>query len=365
MRHRKGFTLIELGLVVLIIGILVGLLLPALAAAVRSARRAAIVAEINGMSQGIASFQVQYGFVPPSRFIASETGDYSTATLTTSPELAALNPFTLQTIVNRSRIALSQIAPRMPVSVSGKPTGIAGIGFYDFNGNGQLDSTPYLLTGDECLVFFVGGVPAPGTNGFGVAGFAASPFNPFQPVTYLDSLGNIQAPPRKPLTAPFTSSRLVDLDGDGMPSYLDSINGSPLAFFSPITLGAYDPDDCNFATEPDGSPSPLAGFAALGLGQSVVQNVSSPAPNPYTSGTPLGTGRAYSATWINPSGFQIISAGADRQFGPGGLWQQNSPGNPLPFDATANQTVTGQALPGDARRVETDNLTNFSGGPLG
>ncbi|MBX6315377.1 MAG: hypothetical protein IRY99_21075, partial [Isosphaeraceae bacterium] len=78
--------------------------------------------------------------------------------------------------------------------------------------------------------------------------------------------------------------------------------------------------------------------------------VSSPAPNPYTSGLPVPTSTTQPVSFINPNTFQIISAGADGLYGWGGQYIANSTGDKLPANANGGQQ----------RDREQDNLSNFA-----
>ncbi len=78
---------------------------------------------------------------------------------------------------------ISTIGPvaNIPPIVGGKSS------WYDFNGNGTNDyQTPYTLSGHQCLVFFLGGVPYldPNSNQWGMTGFYRNPSNPFTPSSF-------------------------------------------------------------------------------------------------------------------------------------------------------------------------------------
>lgn len=65
-RTRSGFTLIEVLLVVVIIGILVGVAIPRLGGRVRQAQLAAAEADISNIGMALRLFEVDNGNYPPS-----------------------------------------------------------------------------------------------------------------------------------------------------------------------------------------------------------------------------------------------------------------------------------------------------------
>src|SRR5690606_10401265 len=78
---------------------------------------------------------------------------------------------------------------------------------------------------------------------------------------------------RIPPTHQFAANRLVDLDGDGFPAWMDYLGQAPIAYFRHEPGAGYDPDDCD-----------MEGEASL-LYRTPTGEFSSPGPNPYTAGT--------------------------------------------------------------------------------
>lgn len=374
-KHRLGFTLIELLVVIVILGILVGLLVPAVMRAVATAKDAAVAAEIRALSQALADFKSKYGDYPPSRIRVSEDGNFSS----------------LGVLGTRSATFLRKFWPRVQVSTTGTPS-IPGIGFYDFDGNGVKVPLTYTLSGPECLVFFLGGIPQRTTSGWGMTGFSKNPANPFENVL-------VSTNRTVPLFE-FDSSRLDANKSNGsvFPGYLDSYgkpsdpNFQPFyCYFSSYGGVGYDPDDVDFtgafAELDDNSVALKGAFKTANsapLTGSPVAVVASPSPNPYTNDPPVPTTSAggHDTTslkypvWQNAQTFQIISAGQDRRFGIGGQYIANGTDR-LPFifvsgpytansfqTQQANNSVTGLSLGADARAGEKDNVTNFSSGKL-
>lgn len=66
MRNQKGFTLIELMIVVIILGVLAAILIPRFMGAQDRARCKAAVADITTIREGLGLYYVEYGHFPGS-----------------------------------------------------------------------------------------------------------------------------------------------------------------------------------------------------------------------------------------------------------------------------------------------------------
>ena len=383
----KGFTLVELLVVIVVLAILIGLLLPAINGALKTARNAAVSAEINQLAQALANFKAKYGDYPPSRFLCVENGNYlpflseTTIALNTSgldPTSIGAGDIFVSQLAQRSVAALRKFWPRLTTT-----SALPGNTWYDFNGNGQVDA-PYILHGHECLVFFLGGVPLldPTSGTHGLTGFGKDPTNPFTNMIVGNTMYNAN---RQEAFYQFNPGRLF-LDPQTksqIPAYYDSLNSGPpmgagqlnfYAYFNAYGNNNYDPNDVNFLVESDvmGNapielefklPFPTNHPSSASYGSGAI----SAAPNPYTSSsTQPATG---SVIYQNPQTFQIISAGLDGLYGVGGQYVSNSQsasGEPLPFDpnSTFYGGSYGKETDGSIRQREFDNLTNFKSGTL-
>ncbi|MDB5349443.1 MAG: hypothetical protein JWN86_690 [Planctomycetota bacterium] len=396
-RHRIGFTLVELMIVIVIIGILVGLLLPVIIAAVRRANDARVAAEIQTIAAGLGKFKDRHGEYPPSRVVLSESGVYSAQGTFSTPQTAdyalALSDSSItwmkdvngnstvrfvSTPSNKHDISLGELAQRSlrslrkffpkailrPVDLTLPPDG--KIDYWpDFNGNNTQDAGFIYLEGHECLVFFLGGIPTATTNSngaisFGMSGFGKEPLFPFKNAGVV--AGPVSTSNREPQFYEFKGDRLVDEDGDGIPGYMDPLGAAPAgqfyAYFSAHGAAGYDPNDFDSTTEPQDDAGLVVGndfrVGVPILGATVPNTTFSPAPNPYTvsAPAPATSGTAIPpAAYVNANSFQIISAGGDQMYGPGG--QYSTSGDKLPPPP----------LPG-LRIRENDNVGNFTAGRL-
>src|SRR5262249_17508714 len=154
------------------------------------------------------------------------------------------------------------------------------------------DAAPVTLEGQECLVFFLGGIPANGQ--VGCTGFSSIPNSPSTP-------GGSRSGPY----FNFDTGRLKRTKGVFM-AYHDPFGTNFCAYFD---AGSRDNGYPRNATLPlGGSPTvPTSDCMSLGVW-------------PYFSGN---------GVYHNPKSFQIICAGKDGVFGPGNVvFGQGTPVDP-------------------------------------
>jgi prepilin-type N-terminal cleavage/methylation domain-containing protein len=264
--HRSGFSLVELLVVIVILGILAALILPAIVGARRSAQVAEVANEIRQLETAVTKFKSTFNVDPPSSLYI--------------PDLSKNEPWST---IDRAKIRA--LWPQFNFSS---------------NGGAPLHYHGKHLNGAECLVFFLGGVspyPYPsGPNGldrepFVPVGFSKNPSTPF-----LEKGTNRETPPFE-----FPVGRFTDLDNDGLPELLDPLPSQKTPYLFLSSQGrAYTkvnnpvPDDYDVHPSSNGQNSEDLMFAYF-----TVQS-------PYKA--------------HRPDGYQIISPGFDGVYGAGGSY---------------------------------------------
>jgi prepilin-type N-terminal cleavage/methylation domain-containing protein len=278
---RSAFTLIELLVVIAIIAILVSLTGAAVMKVMLKIPQVQTSTEIGEMGTAMGSFMATYNLQnpPPSTLHLCENGtQYYNSNGQVQPQYQSTVKF-LQKWFGRS------------FNVHGT---------YDWNGNGNPNET-YTLTGQQCLVFYLGGIPTYSPSGIGMTGFAMNVANPA-----------VTAAPGTNRNGPyfnFKSSNLV-LAGS-FPVYMDPWHAKPTpqayAFFSSQgKVNGYSAGDCA------GVAFPYYELTAAGLPNYANNNsfqIISAGQNGIFGGTRSHT--AYGVAWNPSSG--ATGAGADDQ----------------------------------------------------
>ena len=214
-RRRTGFTLVEVMVVMVIIGLLAAILVPVLGSVLRRTNEAAVKVEIGSLESALADFKARFGTDPPDHLHLHE----SAAGWASDPE---------------SRSKVLAIWPRFRFDVPRDYLdGVSN------NAGGEVH-----LSGAECLVFFLGGMPKRDVNGrFSMTGFSKNPLNPFAPITP----GADES--RDGPFFDFPSARLHEHERspdapDGYPDFRDSLNNqtAPYLYLSSANGRGYDPE---------------------------------------------------------------------------------------------------------------------------
>ena len=263
---RRGFTLVELLVVIIIVGLLAGMITAGVAAAMRRAKRAQISLEISQLSLAMRRYKEQAGQYPPDFALDPGTG--------VDPNNPNSPPLYGDVVVRRH---FRKACPR-------------------YQGDPYQD-LPALISLDpaEALVFWLGGLPS---SQLVPAGFCKIPARPLEPPSQ-------NASRTLPLFE-FDETRLADVDNDGWPEY-----------YPPGFVPGQDPPYVYFAALPIWYNHPDSRLRYH-------PNAAYPPPNHPMLGGSWGRAQPYAAspspgqntfTWMEPRGFQILCAGLDRSFG--------------------------------------------------
>ena len=227
----------------------------------------------------------------------------------------------------------------------------ASVGIH-WNGNASFGGVPagfvqgqdapgaVTLEGDQCLVFFLGGIPGTGPS---CLGFAADPKNPANPSS-ADRIGPFFE---------FTTSRLVALRAGIVTPWA----GANTYYSYADTFSSTDGQGTLLAG------APYAYFSCYKVRNGYNRYNNFTPPGTYTPAIPFGVSDCYTtltvspylqttSQWQKPTSFQILSAGADGFFGNaggtsaalwGGIWTPQTAATVYPqgssgYDDQANFT---------------------------
>ena len=320
-RTRQGFTLVELLVVIVIIGILAGLITGAAIMARTRVRETAVLAEIGQINIALDRYKNEFGEYPP---------DFAFVNLDDDPSVDILNEDAAQTRVMRH---LRKRFPRYRPVGDGTLTDPWLMFCYDVANNYGVD--PSTFDAASALVFWLGGLPdAAGADPWIPRGFHSDPEFPFR-----------AGLPRTNSFYEFDPERLVvaeTADPTNQLRYIPRhIDTAPLVYFkavrSPVN-GRYEYGE----------------FVAAGFLLPFFQDTTSPDLSycvPY-----LRELTASGRSWESPEKYQIISSGLDSLFGDRPI------GAPATPDLGYRFTLTGLGFSDDGG--DQDNLTSFSKGKL-
>jgi prepilin-type N-terminal cleavage/methylation domain-containing protein len=359
---RRGFTLIEMLMVIILVGVLAGLLLFAIGRGMLSSKNARVVTEINQLDMAFESYKAERGAYPPTLGVfVGESEPQKQARIMRHvtkafPRYVGNYQQFKDDVALATQYNLANPIPDFPINLSVRSS------YTVANANGlNIDN----LDPAESIVFWLGGLPDPSAE-TKLAGFHLDPASPFvvavARTTGNDTAGNpIQTLPpsvqgqRSARVFPFDPRRLVDYDQDGWWEYLppggsSESNTPPFVYF-----------DFNSYQLGPAYPYPsAAGPAPAGQGtnESLWGNC-----HPYAADSPIANSQTFSILvapikFMNSQKFQIISAGLDNRFDERMSSIMNPP-NPWWFKA--EYFPSGQ----NYDDYDRDNLTNFAKGPIG
>ena len=303
---RRGFTLVEILTVVLIIGILMAFAVPAVFRALERAKVGRVRVEIEGMEQAINSYNTKYGDFPPD-FI----------------DFAIVQRHYRKAFPNIATSELSLLQRALDVNLPNDSDASIAVGAHD----------PTKMDRAEALYWALGGFSSdpqfPFTGPGGPLELIPGE-DPTLPASYQVNVGRdnalfefdlsgltISKPDASAVLSSANKAMSTDETGPGtvpdlFPIYLNS-EGGPYVYFDSRTYTAFDPS-LGF----NGYGHPTYGLIRpYASDQPVVKTTTSTYEVDSGSSDPMVQAAFSLTAWefVNPNTFQILSAGLDGTFG--------------------------------------------------
>jgi prepilin-type N-terminal cleavage/methylation domain-containing protein len=306
-KPARGFTLVEMLVVLAIIGILAAILVPTIGIAVRTVRQGAIRTEMKQMETAIENYKTKFNGYP----IDCNNRDFVTPHVKKISRRAVLSyPARRGSVAIYTELFDPNFNPRLPNPYFGLP------------GQPELRDFKTMLP-HEAIVFFLSELS---TNAEYPLGYRPTGNGVYELVDYRfePSLGKYILTGTKQTFFDFNEKRLVDKDGDGWLEYMPSGGlDAPFVYF-----------DSRVYRNPDLGPLVGIDFETGGTAIGTSGVVGSGFAVPYWSDV---------AKPVNADSYQLLCCGMDNNFG-----------------VTAVGTLRGFPSGANFTLEDRDNLANFA-----
>lgn len=259
LRVRRGFTLVEILVVIAVIGILAALLTPALAVALRRTKTAAVAVELNDLAGALEAYKTKMNDYPPDFCDIQAFVQHMTSAFPRSQVNAA------------AWIASTTALPGSPSATQFVPA--------------NLDPA-------EALPFWL-------------SMLSTNPRDPLSGVA-----PNYQGERSSFFT--FLTERLMDIDGDGWVEYVPK-NGNqrPFVYFDGrVVSGQYAYVNSSYPKQ--ATIAPVTTEMVRPYRSNTAINATRDRARTKPNNSPSGNNNT---EWLRPGAFQVISAGLDNEFG--------------------------------------------------